>query len=128
MSTLLRSLRTSAPHLRGWLFCIKPNRLSTQVASLVYVTTIQRSNPKQSFAVQTKHQHPIAFQIGKKTYDVDVIFAEDDEAADACWTFQIMEEEDLLDRLFAYACAFGKHDLGDDDYDEYVHAFQSRIS
>lgn len=74
------------------------------------------------------HQHPSAHQTGKKTYDIDVLLAEDDEAADACWTFQIAEGEELADRLLAYAQAFGKYGSGNEDYDEYVHAFQDKVT
>jgi len=115
-------------NLRSWPLCIQPNRLRIQVANLVHVTTIQRSDPNQSFAVRVTHQHPNAHQTGKNTYDIDVLLAEDDDVADVCWRFQIAEGEDLLDRLSAYAIAFGKHGSGDEDYDEYVHAFQGRIA
>ncbi|KAL8791603.1 MAG: hypothetical protein Q9195_005808 [Heterodermia aff. obscurata] len=55
-------------------------------------------------------------------------FAEDEEDDDVCWSFQIMEGEDLMDRLWAYSLAFGKHGSGDDYYDEYVSAFQHKIT
>jgi hypothetical protein len=114
-------------NLRSWPRC-QLNPLRIQVAALVNVTTIQRSDPNQLFAVRVTHQHPSAYQTGKKTHDIDVLLAEDDDAADVCWTFQIAEGEDLLDRLLVYAHAFGKHGSGDEDYDEYVHAFQGKIT
>ena len=102
--------------------------MRTQIASIVHVTTIQESNPHQSFAVRTTHRHPSAHKTEQKIYNVDVLFAEDDEDSDGCWTFEIMEGEDRLNRLLAYAQAFGKHGSGDDDYDEYVIAFQQKIT
>jgi hypothetical protein len=89
--------------------------LTIQVASLVHVTAIQRSDPNQLFAVRVTHQHPSAHHTGKLTYDIDVLLAEDDDAADVCWRFQIAEGEDLLDRLLAYTHAFGKHGSGDEN-------------
>jgi hypothetical protein len=44
-----------------------------------------------------------------------------------CWRFQIAEEDDVVDRLLAYAQAFGKHGSEDQDYNEYVHAFQGKV-
>lgn len=118
-----------SPVLRKrWPLCIQLNPLRTQVATLVHVTTIQRSNPNQSFAVQATHQHPSAHRTGRKTYDIDVLLAEDDDTADVCWRFQIAEGEDPQDRLLAYAHAFRKHGSGDEDYEEYIHAFQRKIT
>lgn len=125
---LQRNSRTSIQSLRNWPLCIQPNPLRVQAATIVHVTTIQRSNPNQLFAVRVIHQHPSAHQTGKKTYDIDVLLAEDDDAADVCWRFQITEGEDQLDRLLVYARAFGKHGSGDEDYDEYVHAFQRKVT
>ena len=45
-----------------------------------------------------------------------------------CWRFQIAEGEDLLDRLSAYTLTFGKYGSVDEDYDEYIYAFQGRIA
>ena len=39
-----------------------------------------------------------------------------------------MKGEDMLNRLLAYAQAFGKHGSGDDDYDRYAIAFQQKIN
>lgn len=114
--------------LRRWPLCTQLNPLRSQVATLVHVTNIQRSDPNQLFAVRVTHQHPSANHTGKKTYDIDVLLAEDDDAADVCWRFQIAEGEDLLDRLLAYAHAFGKHGSKGENYDEYVHAFQGKIT
>ena len=109
--------------------------MRTQIATLVRVTTIQKSslrNPERSFAVLTTHHHPIAHRTNHKTYDVDVVFADDDDGdEDVCWRFQIMEGEDMLDRLLNYSQAFGnvgKRSSGDDYYDQYVMAFQERIT
>ncbi len=102
--------------------------LRIQAASLCHVTTIKRSDPTQLFAVRVMHEHPTAEQTGKTTYDIDVLLAEDDDAADVCWRFQIEEGEDMLDRLLWYAQAFGKRGSGDEDYDEYVGAFQRKIN
>ncbi|KAH6662691.1 hypothetical protein B0J14DRAFT_645188 [Halenospora varia] len=115
-------------NLHSWPLCIQLNPLRIQVATLVHVTTIQQSDPNQLFAVRVTHQHPSAHHTGKKTYDIDVLLAKDDDTADMCWRFQIAEGEDLLDRLLAYAHAFGKHGWGDENYDEYVHAFQGKIT
>ena len=107
LSTLL--LRSSRASLSNRGTCVQPNHLRTQIATLVHITTIQESNPKQSFAVRRTHQHPSAHATKQKTLDVDVVFAEDDGDVDMCWSFQIMEGEDRLNRLVAYAQAFGKH-------------------
>ena len=125
MSTLL--LKSSRASLSNRGTCVRPNHLRTQIATLVRITTIQDSNPKQSYAVRVTHQHPSAHATKQKTSNVDVVFAEDDEDADVCWSFQIMEGEDRLNRLLAYAQAFGKHGSGDDYYDQYVDKFQSTI-
>jgi hypothetical protein len=123
-----RSLKASMHNLRRWPLHVQLNPLRIQVATLIHVTAIQRSNPNQLFDIRVVHQHPSAHQAGKKTYGIDVLLAENDDAADVCWRFQIVEGEDPLDRLLAYAQAFGKHGLGDEDYDEYVHAFQVKIT
>ena len=129
MSPLLqRSSRASTHNLWSWPLRIQRKPLRTQIATLVHVTSIQTSDPKQLYTVRVAHRHPNAHQTGKKTYDIDVLLAEDDDASDVCWSFQIAEGEDLLDRLLTYAQAFGKHGSGDKDYDEYVHAFQSKIT
>ncbi len=108
--------------------CINLTPLRIQTATLCHVTAIKRSDPNQLFAVRVMHHHPSAEQTGKTTYDIDVLLAEDDDAADVCWRFQIAEGEDVLDRLLAYAQAFGKHGSGDEDYDEYVRAFQCKVT
>ena len=130
VSTLLhRKSRASLLSNRGT--CIQPNRLRTQIATLVHVTTIQESNhrnPKQSSAVQVTHRHPSAHASKQKTYDVDVVFADDEDGdEDVCWTFQIMEGEDTMNRLSAYAQAFERDGSGDDDYDQYVTAFRRKL-
>ena len=114
--------------MRKWPLYVRPSPWTIQVAMLVHVTTIKRSDSTQSFATQVTHHHPSAIQKGVKTYDIDVLLAEDDDVADVCWRFQIAEGEDALDRLLAYAQAFGKHGTGDEDYDEYVRAFQGTVT
>ena len=114
--------------MRSWPLYIRQSPWRIQVAKLVHVTTIKRSDPTQSFATQVTHQHPSANQTGVETYNIDFLLAEDDDIADVCWRFQIAEGEDALDRLLAYAHAFGKHSSGDEDYDEYVYAFQSTVT
>ena len=130
MSTLLQS-NSKAPmdSLRTWPPCVQLNLMKTQVATLVHVTTIQRSEPDQSSAVRVTYRHPTAHKTEQKTYDVDIGFTEDDgENTDVCWRFQITEGEDMVERLLHYAQAFGKHGSGDDGFDEYVLAFQRKIS
>lgn len=50
-------------------------------------------------------------------------FWEDDEPADAAWTFAIPEGEDLIDVLKSYALS-----MGDNTDDEYVGAFQRYVA
>ncbi|EPE25484.1 hypothetical protein GLAREA_01396 [Glarea lozoyensis ATCC 20868] len=120
------SLTTARPLARSLRFPpLSPTRI--QIAEYVRVATTQRSKPNQPFAVLAEHWHPTAHKTSTKTYDVDVLLAEDDDGADVCWRFQIAEGEDELDRLLAYSQAFGKHGSGDEHYDEYVHAFQEYI-
>ncbi|EEH40419.2 hypothetical protein PAAG_02474 [Paracoccidioides lutzii Pb01] len=91
----------------------KQNPLKIQIASLVRIADMQATEPNKSFISRTLHQRPTAHQTGKETYNFHVLFAEDDDAADVCWRFQIEKGEDLLDRLLAYAIGFGKHGSGD---------------
>jgi hypothetical protein len=115
-------------NIRTWPLCTNLTPLRIQTANLVHVTTIKRSDPNQSFAVRVMNQHPSADQTGKTTYDIDVLLAEDDDIADVCWRFQVAEGEDVLDRLLAFAQALGKDGSGDEDYDEYVRAFQGKVT
>ena len=128
MSALLhRNSRASLSNSRP---CVQPNHLRTQIANLVRVTAIRESNPQQSFAVRVKHQLPKAHEEKQKTYDMDVVFAdEDDGEEDVCWSFQIVEGEDMLNRLLTYAQGFGKHATRrDHHHDEYVIEFQRKIN
>ena len=129
MSTLQSNSKTSIHNLRTRPPCHQLNLTETQIATLVHVTTIQPSKPSQSSAVRMTYRHPTAHKTEQKTYDFDVGFTEDDgEDADVCWRFQITEGEDMLERLLQYAQAFGKHGSGDDGFDEYVLAFQRKIT
>lgn len=99
------------------------------------MTEIKRSDPKQRFAVIATHPLPsyVPRKNEQKTYDVDVLMADtffefEDAVADVCWRFQVLEGEDEIDRLVHYGQAFGKHGSGDEDYDEYVRAFQGKVN
>ncbi|CAI6231609.1 unnamed protein product [Periconia digitata] len=120
--------RTSIQNLRSWPLRIQPTPPRIQIASLVHVTSIRRSDPNQPFTLVATHRHPNAHQLRGKTYNVDVLLAEEDNIAEVCWRFQIADEEDLLDRLSAYALAFGQHSTENKDYDECVRAFQSKMA
>lgn len=107
----------------------------TQIANFVWVTHIKRSDAKQSFAVKVIHRLPpsVLRNHEQKTYDVDVILADgevehDVKVGDVCWRFQVLEGENELDRRVNYAQAFGKHGSGDEDFDEYVRAFQGEVT
>ncbi|CAF9915477.1 MAG: hypothetical protein HETSPECPRED_002501 [Heterodermia speciosa] len=107
---------------------VQRSHLKTQTATIVRVASVQASNPNHPYAKRTRHRHPTTLKTGQRTHDFDFVFAEDDGDEDVCWSFEIMEGEDLMGRLQAYAQAFGNHGSGDDHYDEYVRAFQCEIT
>lgn len=91
------------------------------------VTAVKRSDPQQTFSVIVRHRLPNAAQRGEKTYEIDFLFAEEDETEDVCWRFQIIDGENVHDRFMAYVAALGKYGSGDEDFEEYVRAFQCKV-
>lgn len=121
------NLRTPFPFSR-----LPPTRIQT--ANFVRVASLGRSDPDESFAVLKTYSLPdYVVRNEKKTWHFDVLLADyvmegADDAADVCWRFEILEGEDVLERLLHYAQGFGKHGSGDDDFDEYVRAFHGKIT
>ncbi|KAF2870226.1 hypothetical protein BDV95DRAFT_76033 [Massariosphaeria phaeospora] len=134
----LHGLHSTLPGLRTSTF-------KTQLATIVKVTSVQRRDPNSprtyDIPIRVSHTHTHARENGKKTYEVDVLMADRDEAewshvdgdgwGDVCWTFEIVEGVDMIEGLAYHAASMrhvAKHGSRDASYDEYAHAFSGWVT